>query len=367
MSTATQYNPNRDLNSELLAAGLSKTVYALVTPETEGLRAQIQKEDYLAQFREAWTGKQDAYHEAFFTKWVEWSSPVVDLDRSKFPFYYPTAGASEAIRQIIFTHKSRYPKAVIHFFAGEYEGYKAMAEASLMEWREHHRENWRMMFEPETGTRGNPERMRQHDLFFISQPSAIDGMVWDEFNEFVAMMPAESVVADVTYVGAVPESAVREKFNLTDAAIHSVVFSLSKPFGAYYDRIGGVFCREEDPALFGNRWFKNLTSIRYGTLLMNNLSVFDLPHRYARVQQQAIKAAQQTIDAFIKPSDVYILGYNVEPTDTDLGRYLLRDRTLRVCLTPLMADQIGTGSPRQSEEDVSTAWQAVSGFPGTTF
>ena len=35
MATSTQYNPNQNLNAVLLDAGLSKTVYALVTPETE--------------------------------------------------------------------------------------------------------------------------------------------------------------------------------------------------------------------------------------------------------------------------------------------------------------------------------------------
>lgn len=351
MSTATQYNPDRDLNAILLDGGLSKTVYALVTPETEALRAHIQTDDYLGQFREAWTGKQDAYHENFFSTWHEWSKPVVDLERDRFPFYYPTAGASEPIRQIIFnlTAKSEW-RGRIFFFKGEYEGYKAMAEAANLPYVEVPREAWREL----------DSYFDRDDVFFISQPSAIDGMVWDEFNEFVAAMPAESVVADVTYVGAVPERAVTEKFNLTDAAIRNVVFSLSKPFGAYYDRIGGVWCREEDPALFGNRWFKNLTSIRYGTLLMDNLPVFHLPEHYATIQRQAVKAAQQTIDGFIKPSDVYILGYNnVEPADTALGRYLLRDRTLRVCLTPLMADIIGTGSPKETV--------AETGFPGTTF
>lgn len=335
MSTATQYNPNRDLNAELLASGLSKTVYALVTPETEALRQHIQSDDYLDQFREAWTGKQDAYHENFFSTWCEWSKPVVDLDRANFPFYYPTAGASEAIRQIIFNMRA-HPQAwntTVFFFKGEYEGYKAMAEAANLPYTEVPRESWREI----------RDYFGDDDVFFVSHPSAIDGMVWDEFNEFVAAMPDNSVVADITYVGAVPESAVTEKFNLNAPSIRSVVFSLSKPFGAYYDRIGGVFTREEDPALFGNRWFKNLTSIRYGTLLMDNLPVFHLPTQYRLIQQQAIKAAQQTIDAFIKPCDVYILGYNkVEPADTALGQYLRRDRTLRVCLTPLMADIIGT-------------------------
>ena len=88
MATSTQYNPNRDLNERLLAVGASKTVYALVTPQIEAAKATVfgdndstQREDYLDQFRDAWTAKQDAYHEEFFDVWHEWSKPVIDRQR----------------------------------------------------------------------------------------------------------------------------------------------------------------------------------------------------------------------------------------------------------------------------------------------
>lgn len=326
MATATQYNPNRDMNKELLDLGLSKTVYALVTPETEALRGQIQTADYMDQFRDAWTGKQDAYHEEFFNKWCEWSSPVVDLDRDIFPFYYPTAGASEPLRQIIFNLAAGSSRARIHFFKGEYEGYRAMAEAAGLRCVEHDRNHWGSV----------SDDMHYDDMFFISQPSAIDGNVWQDFNRFLSHMPDRSVVADITYVGAVPESAIVEKFNLNHDSVNAIVFSLSKPFGAYYDRIGGCFAREEDLALFGNRWFKNLTSIRYGTLLLDNLSVFELPERYRAAQEFAIART----DFDLSPSDVYILAYGGPNAAGGLSDYLARSRHIRVCLTPGMAGEI---------------------------
>lgn len=340
MATSTQYNPNEDLNAFLLAQGLSKTVYALVTPETEELRKQIQAGDYLDQFRDAWTGKQDVYHEEFFNKWCEWSSPVVDLSREEFPFYYPTAGASEPLRQIIFNLAARSENIsplCVHFFAGEYEGYRAMAEAAGLQCIEHDRD-WNL--------NRVENMMSEGDLFFISQPAAIDGNVWNEFNEFVSKMRPNSVIADITYVGAVPKRAIKERFDLNQPAIHSIVFSLSKPFGAYYDRIGGCFTRAEDPALFGNRWFKNLTSIRYGTALMDNLSVFALPERYRLVQERAVLRSSDMMWArtgnLFFPSDVYILGNTKEVKSDDLSVYLRRGGTTRVCLTPAMAKEIGT-------------------------
>ena len=106
MATTTQHNPNANLNARLNQAGASKTIYALVTPETEATKAVLlgnaiqggvdpARAAYLEQFRDAWTAKQDALHEAFFDTWHEWSAPLVDLDRGLYRFAYPTAGASE--------------------------------------------------------------------------------------------------------------------------------------------------------------------------------------------------------------------------------------------------------------------------------
>ena len=353
MSTTTQYNPNKDLNARLIAAGASKTVYALVTPETEQAKRAILEEDgYYDMFRGAWTGKQDALHEAFFDAWHDWSKPVVDLDRANFPFYYPTAGASEAIRQIIFdaaANSLRFTPTKIHFFEGEYEGYRAMAEAAGLKVEVHPRDGangWHTPFGGRLNRVGN--RLRQNDLFFISQPSAIDGNVWKDFNEFIDKMPANSVVADITYVGAVPESAIHERFNLNAPAIRNVVFSLSKPFGCYYDRIGGVWSRTEDLGLFANKWFKNLTSLALGTRLLERNGVFDFPAHYAPLQAEAVGKVSEALGFRFTPSDVYILAnhhldedFRSSAEQHALADYLTRSGKLRLCVTPYMAEQLG--------------------------
>lgn len=346
MATSTQYNPNRDLNERLLAVGASKTVYALVTPQIEAAKATVfgdndstQREDYLNQFRDAWTAKQDAYHEEFFDVWHEWSKPVIDLDRAQFPFYYPTAGASEPIRQIIFDHKANGGTA-IHVFKGEYEGYKAMAEAAGMQCIEHERDGrdgWHTPF----GGRLNrvAAALSRNHLFFISAPSAIDGNVWPDFNEFISKMPKNKVVVDVTYVGAIGPGF--EKFNLNQPAVRAVVFSLSKPFGAYYDRIGGVFMREEDMGLFGNKWFKGLTGLRLGVRLMQFNDVFAMHRLYSDLQ--TVKAAEvgNALSMPLVPSDVFILANGPSPDAYgEMGEYLGRGGKVRVCLTPGMTAEI---------------------------
>lgn len=349
MATTTQYNPNMDFNRILLEAGLSKTVYALVTPEVENLKKSVfsnAAESLLTDCREAWTGKQDALHEEFFSTWVKWSKDVVEFDRSLFPFAYPTSGASEALRQIIFSFAatpSDYHKR-IHAFMGEYEGYKAMAEAANVVFLEHEQGDvWNI-------PHGKSKTLIRHwfnpgDLFFISAPSAIDGNVWDEFNMFLDTMPENSVIVDATYVGAVMMDG-REKFNLNHTSIAAVVFSLSKPFGVYYDRIGGVFMKEENLALFGNKWFKSLYALKVGTELMKAYDVFYMPSTYKEQQKVMVEKASATLDIELNPSDVFLLAHG-EPLvgETELSKYVTRAGNIRVCLTPGLAEMIGTTGP----------------------
>lgn len=345
-SITTQYNPNHELNARLVAAGGSKTVYALVTPETEAVKDSLfnERAEYFEMFRDAWTTKQDAYHREFFDLWHEWSKPVVDLDRGVFPHFYPTNGASEALRHLIYDFASKCTRGdnpLIHVFEGEYEGYKAMAEAAgvaVMEWA---RGDWRALVD-----RLNAGNCGWSHLVFISQPSAIDGMVWGDFNEFVrSIKMPNSVVVDLTYVGAVPEDAIGERFGMNVPSIKSVVFSLSKPFGVYYDRVGGVFTREEDAGLYGNIWFKNLTSLRLGSLLLKQFDVFYMPHAYRETQQAAVDKVAHELGITLCPADVYILarGDGISAADAALVDYLRRPASgpMRVCLTPAMAKMIG--------------------------
>jgi len=361
MSTKTQYSPQAALNARLLQAGVSKTVYALVTPETEAAKAAIYgnlyggdpdfgRAKHLEQFRDAWTGKQQALHHAFFDRWHGWSAPVIDLQRQIFPFIYPTAGASEALRHLIYAYGNRARAAGrtprIHVFAGEYEGYKAYGEAAAIEVIEHDRGAWQ----------NAAASLANGEWFFLSQPSAIDGNLWPQANAFMDLLSARAaepnLVIDVTYVGAIPEPPA-ERIGASHLCVRNVVFSLSKPFGAYYDRIGGIFCREEDAGLFGNIWFKSLAALQLGCALMQRNDVFALPRKYRSIQLEHSRQAGAALGIDFKPSDVYVLATaEAAGVAADLADYLRRppgetSARLRVCLTPGMAGLIGTAGPVQ--------------------
>lgn len=354
MSTTTAFNPQADLNEQLKANGISKTVYALVTRETRWIKSlalghgtAAERDEYFDMFEDAWTNKQDNAHHPFFDAWYRWSAPVVDLNRQNYRYFYPTAGASQAIHHLIYACKADDPHNTIHFFEGEYEGYKALAEAAGLSIKEHKRDEWHGLLDEKSD-----DYVIDGDLFFISQPSAIDGNVWPEFNEFVAKMPANRVIVDATYVGAVPRSAVPDRFNLNAPSIRNVVFSLSKPFGVYYDRVGGVWCRNEDEGLFGFKWFKNLSSLRIGTMLMDNLNVFYIPERYAPEQNLLCNTASNFLRVKLTPSDVYILATGEvdvnQRMDMKMVDYLTRAGKLRVCLSPGMKDQLRANARSQA-------------------
>jgi histidinol-phosphate/aromatic aminotransferase/cobyric acid decarboxylase-like protein len=233
----------------------------------------------------------------------------------------------------------------VHIFAGEYEGYKAYAEACGIAVVEHPRADW------EAVGRSLPDTA----LFCLSQPSAIDGNVWPEANAFSGLLAASNgrprLLLDVTYVGAIAEPPAA-RIAGDSPAVLAIVFSLSKPFGVYYDRIGGVLCRDSMPSLFGNQWFKNLASLQLGTALLERHDVFDLPRRYRTVQREAAVQIGDRLGLTLSPSDVCVLA-QADPKatrDLELAAFLRRPAgdptaSLRLCLTPAMAEMIGTAGP----------------------
>ena len=163
--------------SALLAAGVSGTIYSLVMQESEAVLAALTRDEetLFDRYREPWTEKQDAMHEAYFDGWIEWSAPIVSFTTGDFPFRYPTAGASEGIFKLMSEYLARARTAghepTFHIFEGEYEGYPAYAKSLNLPCVRHDRSRWREII----------EEISRDGLFWISQPSAIDGTVWPDF------------------------------------------------------------------------------------------------------------------------------------------------------------------------------------------
>ncbi len=333
--------PHERLNALLEGAGVSKTVYSYVMPETESTLDALldgNRDALRGMYREAWTQKQDAMHEDFFAVWKQWSSPILKFNDTEFPWVYTTGGASEALREAVYAygHDARVQgfTPTIHVFAGDYEGFSAYAQAAGIAVVAHNRRDWQSAI----------EKVGPRDQFYLSQPAAVDGNVWGDFDAFVNTLykhrPTAQAMLDLTYVGCVARPFTVEAFAPN---IRAIFFSLSKPMGVYYHRVGGMLSRAAYPGLFGNKWFKNLLSLKLGTTLMQKYGVHELPRKYAAIgQTPAISKARGALNLELTPADVFLLASAPYADKNDeLAQYLVRggagDEKLRLCLTPIIA------------------------------
>ncbi len=339
-----------DAKAALLAAGVSGTIYSLVMPESEAALLSLvgDRDALLDRYREPWTEKQDAMHNAYFDRWIEWSSPIVRFEAAAFPFRYPTAGASEGIFKLMAEYAGQSlaegAEPSVHIFEGEYEGYAAYAASLNLRCVRHERARWQEII----------EEIDRGAMFWISQPSAIDGNVWPDFESFVALLAAKrpdvAVIPDLTYVGSIARDFT---VTLDQSNIPAFVLSHSKPFGGYYHRVGGVFSRTEVSSLFGNKWFKNLLSLAWGTEMMRRHGVFDLPRKYREAQERAAAKIGASLGIGLEAADVMLIGTApAEYAKTEFLRNTLRgspgERRIRLCLTPTITDIIASSVAGES-------------------
>lgn len=335
---------------DALDFGFSSTVYSLYYPETQEIVGRLTRDYPHDMYREAWTKKQDPMHDKFLETWQGWARPSLpNINwRTEFPHSYPCNGSSEAIRESLAQHATDSAragrKARIHIFAGEYEGYKAIALGYHIEVVTHNREEWTSL----PGSSG----FKEGDCFYLSQPSSLDGNIWDNADDFIQEMALQSpkinIRLDLCYLGTTTRD-----FRLKNAGLFNVdmiFFSLSKVFGVYYHRIGGVFSKLALPGLYGNKWFKNLLSLRLGTALMRDYEPQCLPNKYRALQDQAVAFLQANASSpdGIKPlaSDVVLLAnrpHIVSHSDfcEQWEKLLLRNNYYRYCLTPYMGRELG--------------------------
>ena len=327
LGRATAEHPVRD--------GVSKAVYGLVFPETREMLDRIWAARPHALFEDSYTEAQDGANEVFLDSWKSWSSEVLSLP--DLPHGYPTAGSSEAIRESIWdlgrAAAAAGREAVMHTFAGEYEGYGAYARAAGVAVVRHDRDRWR---ENAAGLATGPGSSAHH-RWYISQPSAIDGNLWPGFDDFLRAMDERrvEVAVDLAYVGAVgPEYRIA----LDLPCVHTVFFSLSKVFGLFYHRVGGLLTRAPMLGLEGQRWFKNMLSLYTGTAMMDAHAVRALPQRYAASRERVCHELSNRHGIRLAPSDVLILASAPldAPGAEDWQRLDRGAGSLRFCLTPAL-------------------------------
>ncbi len=318
-----------------------RTVYGIYYPETRRVVDELWAERPHAWYERNYTGRQDSMHQGCMDRWRAWVSAAGVTLGAGYAHGYPTAGANEAIHALL-AQQAVQPAGGggrrIHVFEGEYEGYSHLALALGLEVVTHTRS-------VDAYRASLAARARPGDAFWISQPSALDGNLWGGFDELRAWLavhaPGVKLVVDLTYVGAVPTAT---QIDLDHEQVAAVVWSLSKPFGVYYHRVGGLVSRREVATLRGHHWFKNLFSVHLGERLMAAHSACELPARYAPVQAETLARARAAgeLPASARASDVVMLAHAHARAPEDDARFAeyARGGGLRFCLSPGMDRRI---------------------------
>ena len=320
----------------LLNLGVSRPVFDCKWPETRAVVEELWASRPHHLYDRPYDGLQDDLGERFLDAWRAWAAPIVKIP-AELKFAYATMGSTEAIRETLALHAIQRGvaqkdgrKPTIHIFDGEYEGYSAQFEGYGGAVVRHDREAY-------AESMARHVREGEGDRFYISQPSAIDGNIWSGYDAFLAHVerhhPLLHVYADLSYVGAVGrEYTVR----VDSPTIHAVFFSLSKPLGVYYHRVGGVFSQEELPGLYGNRWFKTSFGLALGITLCERIGVREIAQRYAGLQRQETARIASQVAITLSPSDAVLLAHGPakQAGMPDEIAALRRGRTVRLCLTP---------------------------------
>lgn len=330
------------MEGTVIEIGVTRTVYSLLYPEVRAVIDKLAKGFPHDLYTAPYSKKQDAMHAPLFEEWMDWARDVVEIPDNEFPFRYPTAGSSEGIREAITDHHVKNPAGRLVVFEGEYEGYQNFAKNIGMTV---------VFYDRRKADQLTPDHFQDGDLFILSQPSSIDGNFWSGYDDLLGGMSVGkkniTVFLDLAYVGCTPAIWSID----VPPIVKTVFFSLSKAFGVYYHRIGGVFSREEIPGLYGNMWFKNLFSIRLGVELLRTFRVNTLPFRYRELQKQAVSTLMsQGVQA--RESDVLLLAFGSEG---DLGARQDMYRgsgSYRYCLTPMIDRAIHALPLKQSRQGI---------------
>ena len=312
--------------------GVSKTVYSIYWPSTRDLIDEVwrtERDPLHRQYERAWTKAQDALHGPYLERWAEWATPIRPrISRDAFSHWYPTNGSSEALRETLGDFAANRRGNALHVFTGDYEGYEAYARGYGVRVLHHDRRDVTAARHP----------FRPGDIFMLSQPSAIDGNLWADYDAFLHHMaerqPQVEIMIDLCYVGLVARDYT---IRIDYPNVTRLFFSLSKIFGVYYHRMGGVFSKAEMAGLYGNMWFKNLHSIYLGRRLLDRSTVRTIPELFGHHQHAVVRKLQNRFPE-LRPSDAILLAHHRFDAEgaTDLDRLLRRDDAVRYCLTPAM-------------------------------
>lgn len=257
---------------------------------------------------------------------------------NSFENVFPSPGSSDVIFKTLAFLKSQGVKD-LNVLRGEYEGFSISANALGMNVVEHDLNYFN-------------EKKVKPGVWYISNPSAINGNILNEDFIKNILDNNHKVVFDFAYVGSTKPYV----FDVCHENVVGVLISPSKPFGVFEERVTGfAFLRDEyfpkekvNHFLYGNRWFTDKVRTLQALKLVNDFGpnesgVFPLQEKYVVVQNNIVNYLRDNFDLPFIASDSFLLSY-IKSDDLDLeilGKEKLdlisqykRNSDFRFCLTP---------------------------------
>lgn len=250
---------------------------------------------------------------------------------ARFPHRYPTAGSEEGIREYMTVLRTQGVRR-IYVWAGDYEGYRETAKTRGLE-------------TVEVGWDRDPAALPPGH-WFLSNPSARDGMIVPPDKLLAIAEAGHQVFYDLSYLGSTGPSV----FDLRHPNIAAAVISFSKPYGLFYYRVGFTFSRRPIPALYANKWFKNVYGLLIADKILDELNLARVAGKYKRLQAEIVDEINRELALGIAPSDAFLLA---RLPGTAAGRLSPQQRAAiapfrradgyRFCLTPYFLEQERSG------------------------
>jgi histidinol-phosphate/aromatic aminotransferase/cobyric acid decarboxylase-like protein len=171
--------------------------------------------------------------------------------------------------------------------------------------------------------------------WFLSNPSARNGMIVSNDRILAVAEAGHKVFYDLSYLGATDPHVV-------DVCHPNIVaISFSKPFGLFYYRIGFTFSREAIPALYANKWFKNIYGLLIADHILDEIDQRELTKKYKGIQAGIVQRINDAFAFGVSAADAFLLAKlpasaaaQLPDERQELIAKFTRGDWYRFCLTP---------------------------------
>lgn len=301
-----------------------KAVYSYYLPEVREIISKLVRDYPHDVFLRSVSPGLDDFHAPIIAKFTDFFSGSVPALKD-FESRYPTSGSEEFIREYITGLKADR----IYVLKGEYEGYKEIAKT-------------RGVRTVEVDEDADPSSL-EPGPWFLSNPSARNGDFLPDALVSAICEAGHEVFYDLAYLG----STRPKTLDLSHPNIAAVATSFSKTFGLFYYRVGFGFSRRPLPALYANKWFKNVFSLLVAEKIMDTLGPQDIPERYKPVQERIVSEINSRHGLRLRPSDAFLIATlgsaeGLSEEKLELVRGFRRGPAYRFCLTPYFQELEGS-------------------------